>query len=1063
MTTLDAWVNQPSVKCTQNTDRLHADGSGSVGIKHQVVNHAMVRKDLRFIIRQLEGMREEFAAHHEMTARNGQRCPPHHDRERDIDMCRLIWDRSRQDASTPSRVMEWLEKAHQSVGQGDGHSPAEGTGNWLLVDGSFVKWRTRKVPEILWILGQPGSGKSCLLETLTEHLQKTEGSLVIWCSLRQLRDPERSTPSALVASILFQVLQHNNALAGQPRIDAGLRGLIKTPTQNPHNCPFKKLWPVCLEALKIAAQSQHTFLVIDAWDECRFSSGDPQPSDFLKDLRDLSSSTSISVAISSRPDATILGLDPPPRLRVDIDQGLNSGDLHQFALREVQRSVIPSEYHSEVMEQIEAKAAGNFLWTRAFIEYLCQPCERQVFLERLHHSPPDFDTICDKMVRHHSKNLNQRQRDSRQVIYELVCGSAEPPSLEMVGRILHFGKYDYLRTVTEIAGPLVLVKDGRVTLTHLAVKEWLTKISTALSCSPDGALFVDPLKSHERLAEECLRILLELQYASKWRIGQYLHRNFARYAKLHFRLNIPLPDVEPETTSFQYAAKYWVYHLIRVPKPPRTLIDLAQNFIRGKQFAYWSEYSLDRDDNDFHVIRVAYSDLLGWVKTLPDCELAVTLKDYYSYPYEQLGQEYKESASEDRELQWLTNMSLARFFIDLGTALKAIPVLDETVTGLTNDLGNRNPLTIKARTERATLYFQQGPKKLCEAYEDFSQLTRIQKEVLGLDNPELYKTMLGLGGAEYFMNRYPEALGSIGEAGMGALRLCGPDSVQYMNTEVWISYVLVEIGRLDEALAKLSKLVQKRRKMYGDRDIYALQVQSSVGDIKRKLGQHAESLADLHDTVTFMRNMFHLDAIWSLDPTISYVIALRDFGKRKEALDLLGDIEKEAGLDPDSDERPLMHYRYCQVNHVRALLLSDGGRRDEAITLLQGILINTDRGRYNRPLLWIILDLAVLLRRRDKKGDWKQAEANFDHIVKVQTATAGQGTGSPGCDPDDEPEPDPPRLLRLAEKALVLVRTRKFQEVDELFEREEVEWFCPEDLWISFGSPAADTAWMKAP
>ncbi|KAM7196753.1 hypothetical protein V8F20_006946 [Naviculisporaceae sp. PSN 640] len=981
---------------------------------------------------------------------------------------RLIWNRLKQDASTPSRVMEWLKQAHQSVGPGHGHSPVEGTGTWLLDHASFIEWREREITDILWILGQQGSGKSCLSEILFEHLQMIAGSLVIWCSLRQLTDSQQSTPTALVASILFQVLQEQDKFADQRIIDPGLCNLAKTCTQGPYNCSFKKLWPICVEALKIAARDQRIFLLIDGWDECRFTSGDPEPSEFLRYLKDLSSSTDISTAIFSRPNPNNLGLGSGPLLRVDLDQGLNSRDIRQFALHEVHRSEIPPEYHAETIRQIEEKAGGSFLWARAFIEHLGEPCEREVFFERLHHSPPGFGKICDQVVRNQSTQLSQQQRVSRQVLFELICGAAEPLALEMICRILRFGDFDYSRSVTKIAGPLILLKDERATLTHLAVKEWLTDSSRAPLCSPDGTVFVDPSRCHERLAEECIRILLEPEYGSKWRTGQYLHRNFARYAKLHFGSDNPLPDVQPETTSFQYAAKYWAYHLTRVPDPSQTLRELAENFLHVNQFAYWSEYSLDRDNNDFHVIRVAYSMLLAWVKTVPDGQPILGLSDYYSYSYTQLSQEYKESASEDRELQWLTNMSLARFFIDFGTALKAIPVLDETVTGLTNDLGNLNPLTMKARTDRATLYFQQGIKKLREAYDDFAQLTRIQQEVLGLDNPELYKTILGLGAAEYFMNSYSKAFDSIDRAGKGALRLCGPDSVQYMNTELWISYVLVGTGKLDEALTKLSKLVEKRRRMYGPDDGYAFQVLSSLGDVKRKLGQQTESLDNLRDAVAFMRNMFHLGAIWSLDPAISYMIALRDFGKRKEALDLLGDIDKEAGLDPNSDERPLMHYRYCQVNHVRALLLSDGGRRDEAITLLQGILINTDRGRYNRALMWIILDLAVLLRRRDKKGDWKQAEANFDHIVKVKQPALGTSAAlypdrGLGCEDDDEPEPDPPRLLRLAEQALVLVRGRKFQEVDELFRREKIEWFCSEDLWISFGSPAADTAWMKSP
>lgn len=150
--------------------------------------------------------------------------------------------------------------------------------------------------------------------------------------------------------------------------------------------------------------------------------------------------------------------------------------------------------------------------------------------------------------------------------------------------------------------------------------------------------------------------------------------------------------------------------------------------------------------------------------------------------------------------------------------------------------------------------------------------------------------------------------------------------------------------------------------------------------------------------------------------------------------------------------------RFCQVTHLRALLLSDIGKRNEAITLLQGLLVNADRDQYNRALLWAIVDLAILLRARREGGDNEQAESNFDSILVDLSRNFDDKEFTFGYD-----EPDPPRLLKLAEKALTLVRTRKFNEVKELFEVQNVSWARPEDLWIPYGGPTADTAWIKGP
>jgi hypothetical protein len=70
----------------------------------------------------------------------------------------------------------------------------------------------------------------------------------------------------------------------------------------------------------------------------------------------------------------------------------------------------------------------------------------------------------------------------------------------------------------------------------------------------------------------------------------------------------------------------------------------------------------------------------------------------------------------------------------------------------------------------------------------------------------------------------------------------------------------------------------------------------------------------------------------------------------------------------------------------------------------------------NRALLWVRLDLATLLRRRDAEEDRAEASIIFSHIVKNVS-----GEYEPGF-PD---KPDLLKFLAVAEKALQLMRSRK--------------------------------------
>lgn len=101
-----------------------------------------------------------------------------------------------------------------------------------------------------------------------------------------------------------------------------------------------------------------------------------------------------------------------------------------------------------------------------------------------------------------------------------------------------------------------------------------------------------------------------------------------------------------------------------------------------------------------------------------------------------------------------------------------------------------------------------------------------------------------------------------------------------------------------------------------------------------------------------------------------------------------------------------------------------------------------------------------MLRRRGGEGDSDRASSNFDGLVVERD--------EPSLQLADELEdaftvPDPPRLLDLAEKALRLVRGRKFEEAKELLDREALEWAREDDFYLWVGGPAADTTWMRAP
>jgi tetratricopeptide (TPR) repeat protein len=429
-------------------------------------------------------------------------------------------------------------------------------------------------------------------------------------------------------------------------------------------------------------------------------------------------------------------------------------------------------------------------------------------------------------------------------------------------------------------------------------------------------------------------------------------------------------------------------------------------------------------------------------------------------------------------------MRLGTYFINLGLGDKALPVMKKVVEGLVDALGSHHRLTLSAKTDKAILSLQKG--EFHEALQEFAEIATVQEELGMVDEPELYKTLLGKGGAEHFLNRYGASLATQVKAAEGFLRLSGPEDSQYLSARQWYCYSLIELGQLEEALGILSDIFRLRRELYGDKDLFAATPQQCIGDIQRKQGRYSESIENLKGALETRRIAgLKPSSFWMVDSATTLLVALWDAGKREEALALLDELDREGHVRKYFD-------RDCLVTHIRALLIFDGGHIDEAIKLLQGLVIKTEREQFNRPLMWAILDLGTMLRARGKVGDEREAEMNFDTILvdlkpeidsekdsreDDDTIWEGKATSQIADDTSEDDDdtfvedddswtgsgfkPDPPRLLGLAEQALTLVRNRKFEEVELLFATEKVGWHRPQDLWLPYGAPAADTAWMR--
>ncbi|KAG7121058.1 hypothetical protein HYQ44_003938 [Verticillium longisporum] len=446
---------------------------------------------------------------------------------------------------------------------------------------------------------------------------------------------------------------------------------------------------------------------------------------------------------------------------------------------------------------------------------------------------------------------------------------------------------DRLRSL-QTEHPFIELDDGKLKFMHSSVRDYCLQSSETLSRHVLGTralVSITSFESHSKLAEQCFLCLLDAGYGSEDKIGGLLHRNIksttggSALQVLNTQWTVQPPS---KGVSFEYAQTNWAFHLTAVDDPEYGLLELAQLFLHVSNFAYWAEYTLLESRNDYNHIRRTNLQLKEWYRALPTPKRnQISVDDYLIYPYTTLSETYKRRQGQDKLLQWLALLQNIRFQRDIGQTLKASPLLAQAVEGLENDLGSEAPLTLRVRSDNATVLLElEAPDK---AYSELRALAEIQERLLGEDEPTLFRTLNSRGSAELQLVRFNQNAKTQETACVGFRRLFGAQDPRYLGSRILYALALVQLNQLDTALEILTAVFDYRRKQYGDKDLFTSMAQFPMGDIQRIQGKREQSLKNLKEALNLRLLAVPYDSIWALDIRISLLVAYRDFGMLSEA------------------------------------------------------------------------------------------------------------------------------------------------------------------------------------
>ncbi|RDW58400.1 hypothetical protein BP5796_12330 [Coleophoma crateriformis] len=254
------------------------------------------------------------------------------------------------------------------------------SGQWLLSDPVFHKWKKESVSSILWLHGRAGSGKTKLVSMVIEDAKAAfqDGYIptpaFFYCS-RNTAEPTRSKANAIMMSIARQMtsgtpektLLSPFLAVFNKRIRA--EGVFAKPSSIDESVAL---------VIQLTEYYPLTTIVIDALDECEEVERVLLLEAFESILR--RSSRLVKIFVSSRNDHGIVcRLQHYPNLQLSTEK--NNSDISLENLR------------TEIVECVTNNAESMFSWASMQLQSLCSPKTDEAIREILRQQLPTLEDL----------------------------------------------------------------------------------------------------------------------------------------------------------------------------------------------------------------------------------------------------------------------------------------------------------------------------------------------------------------------------------------------------------------------------------------------------------------------------------------------------------------------------------------------------------------------------------------------------------------------------------------------------------------------------------------------
>ncbi|KIL85433.1 nacht and wd40 domain protein [Fusarium avenaceum] len=400
---------------------------------------------------------------HEHTHLGGQSLSPTEQDEADLRSVRVI---------DPQNVPKTIENRTEPL--------LREASSWILDPKqcpAFASWKDGKhsLPScrLLWISGQPGTGKTMLMITIIRDLENenknSSSSRTLSYFFCQKKEKGLANGRVMLRSLIWMLLKQ------QPGLMRHLRKKIKESGQDLYNDSnaFTALSDVFLDMLKDPILSP-VYFIVDAIDECDMETMSLK---ILFELikESLEASVNVNWLVSSRPeDAAKARNWGIPNAPIDLDAHTLQAPVAAYIAHKLQTLEGQPGYTElrlkEISDEIHQRASNVFLWVSVVLRALHSQ-SGWTAMKTLKTFPSELSDLFDSMMTRLERGTDDL--GFCQSVLANVFLAYSPLTLKELTVLADFESTDMTRYMVTLCSSFLTIDGETVSLLHESVREYL--------------------------------------------------------------------------------------------------------------------------------------------------------------------------------------------------------------------------------------------------------------------------------------------------------------------------------------------------------------------------------------------------------------------------------------------------------------------------------------------------------------------------------------------------------------------------------------------------------------